>query len=69
MRILNGVSRETDTDVHLLECSDDVTPTRNMILRSLTHQYQRLQKQNVAAGREAPLKELHTVESRLCIYI
>ena len=51
--ILNGVSREHDLEVRLLECGDDVNPPRNKILQSLTHPYYRLQKQKSAAGGKA----------------
>ena len=36
--ILNGVSSEYDTEVHLPECGDDINPPRNKILQGLTNQ-------------------------------
>ena len=39
--------------MRLLECGDDVNPPRSKILRSLTNQYNRLQKQKSDAGGKA----------------
>ena len=37
VEILNGVSSEDDTEVRLMECGDDVNPSKNKILQSLTN--------------------------------
>ncbi|CAN0447027.1 unnamed protein product, partial [Ascophyllum nodosum] len=41
--ILNGVSSDYDAEVRLLECGDDVNPSKNKILQSLPNQNYRLQ--------------------------
>ena len=53
--ILNGVSSDYDAEVRLLECGDDVNPSKNKILQSLPNQNYRLQKKKSTVVGGKPL--------------
>lgn len=51
--ILNGVFSDYDIEVRLLEYGDDIKLREAWILKSLTHQYYRVQKKKLSEGGNA----------------